>query len=531
MAVSRIRSYIISSITALFALLEVFLRSLSETLPTIGDFVTSVLILLLPVVSEREILLWLLSWLFLGSLAEKTCFTMDSVRIGQDTDIAFRRLLSMGAAVLAVAFAIVVKHQVFTASFGRTATDPAVTSVFRLFGGACLVYLAMAYLVVLVDFITDGGSTSLLAPIALLMYELPRTLFLGPALAVAAALYPLPETAVLVWGLAVVGLNTVPYGPQLHAILNDPIERFAIGAAAARTALEGYISIFYVLCGVLISLSAIFGTWATTHELLWLLITNAKAAPVEVAFMIVTVFGTAVYGFWYWLRVVERLPFRLDVISPGKTTQPVTGTASTGAFSAVEYRPIPPDFGVSIPLLLAPLILFTNRLGSDPFEQGVPIGYLLATMIGVTTAIVSVWWTRRRTVESETSSDSTVASLSVALHLAILELLVNGPISRIIHGLLTTAPVGPIGLSLLVDLAEGLFIFVFALLPASIPLLLVQGTLFATILASFIGGFIVAGGIILLGGTSEAAWSVATAVFWLSPVLALGGLWLQEELG
>ncbi len=516
---------------ALLALLEVFLRSLSELLPVMVDFVTSALILLLPLVNERPVLLWLLGWLFLGSLAYRTCFTMDTLRIGHNTEIAFRRLLDVGAALLAVAFAIVVKRQIFTVAFGRSATTSVVTSVFDLFGIACLVYLALAVLVVLTELSKDGSNASLLAPIALLLYELPRTLFLGPALAIAAALYPLPETAVLVWGLAAIGVNTVPYGPRLHAILNDPIERFAIGAAAARWKMEGYIAIFYVLCGVLISLAAVFGTAGSTQQILRQLVENANNSPVGVAFLLITIFGTAVYGFWYWLRLVERLPFALGTLSVEETAQTASGTPGTGALGAVEYRPLPPDFGISIPLLLAPLILFTTHVGSQPLEQTVPVGYLLATTIGLTTAIVSVWWTRRRTIESEGLPIPIVAAVAVALHLAILEVLVAGPISKIIHGLLTTAPIGPIGLDVFVELGTGIAIFAVTLAPATIPLWLERGTVLSFILGICIGGFVVAGSIILLGGASEAAESVAGVVFLFSPVLVLGGITLLERLG
>lgn len=518
----RVWSVVTTAGIVLLSGLELLLRSAAELLPVVGDFVGPILVILLPLVGERPTVTWLLGWLFLGTVAYKTCYLMDSIRVDGEP-IRLQGVVSLGAAALAIALGIIVKSQVLGTAFGQgSVPGPVAQNAYKLFLGAVLVYVICASIAALAAS-AAGEHVTMGTPIGLLVYELPRTLFLGPPLAAAAMLYPLPETAVLSWALVAVGVNTVPFGPQLRAILNDPIERFVVGAAVARTRLTGYITFFYVLAGLLFSVAIIIGSDGTTWSLLTQITGAAATKPAASFFAGVSVFGPPVYGFWYWLRIVERLPYEYEVF------------ASSGASSrrpeSVDYHALPPAFGLPIPLLLVPIGVYITVVGNDPFAEGVPAGYVVATGLALLVTVAVVLWTRRIDPASQSLETAVVAPLAVAFHAASLQVMGSTPFTQVVHGLLTSAPIGTVGFGLVGVVGEALLLGVVVLLPAMIPFLLGRESLVLVFAGIYVAGLVVALLLYLLGGMTDGAADIAGFVFLLSPVVWYGWVSVLERFG
>ena len=518
----RVWSVVTTAAIVLLSVLELLVRSVSEILPVAADIVGTALLVLLPLVGERPTLAWLLGWLFLGTVSYKTCYLMDNIRISGDP-VRLQRLLSLGAAGLAVALGILVKGQVLGSAFEQGSLPaPVAENVYVLFLGASLVYVVCATIVTIAES-AAGEHVTMGTPIALLVRELPRTLLLGPPLAAAAMLYPLPETAVLVWALAAIGVNTVPFGPQLRAILNDPIERFVVGAAVARSGMFGYITFFYVLAGLLFSVGIIIGSDGTTWSLLAGIVGAAATDPAASFFTGVSVFGPPIYGFWYWLRIVERIPYEYEVFesSGGASLRP----------ESVGYHAIPPAFGLPIPILLAPIGVYITVVDNDPFVEGVPLGYVVATGLALLVACSVALWTRWIDPADQSLDTAIIAPLTVALHAASLQVMGSTPFTRVVHGLLTAEPIGSVGWGVVWMVGEALLLAAFVLLPALIPFLFGRDSLFLVFVGIYIGGMVVALLVYLLGGMTDGAADIAGFVFLFSPVIWLGWTSLLERLG
>ncbi|WP_336134527.1 hypothetical protein [Natronomonas amylolytica] len=524
----RLHSRIVSVGLFVVAGIELLLRSFADVAPLAVDFLTAGVTLLLPFVSDRALLSWGLGWLFLGLLSYQVCYRMDTIRTDGDVGVPFQRVLSAGGAGLAVGAGITLKHQVFAVAFGHGSVPaPVAENISLLLVGSGLFYLVCTVPSMVRHPIEPVSLTAALRSLA---YEGTRTLFLGPVLAIAATLYPLPEVAVIGWLVAVVGINAVPFGPTIQALVNDPIERLVLGAAAARSHAEGYITFFYILGGLVFSLVGVIGSTGTTRSLLVGLAGAAGSDPKSVLFVGICVLGPAVYGFWYWLRLLERLPFEFGILTPATDSSFAPGKTSATTIGSVEYRALPAWFGLPLPLLLVPMMVYLEATDGEPFRQPVPSGYVLFACLTAAVALLSVYLTRRREPQ-EWLSVRHLAPAAFFVHMVVVVVSGDEPVLTLLHGLLANGrfvPVDPLGIA--TTIGEVLLVVGLFLLPATIPPLLrsdsgvlrLVGLYMATILAALL--------LYIVGGRSDGAAEIGALLILGAPFVWAGIVYVAEWL-
>lgn len=467
MVVRRLQSRLADVSLFGLAVVEVTIRSIGDIIPTVIDFLTTLLVLLFPLVNDRTMVAWVIGWMFLATLAYRANLSMYAVKDLNGVPDKDLHLRAVAVAALSVGLAVVTKYRIIEVWFEHGSSTPSVVAqnIWLIMGFCFLIYSLFNMPLLLKE---DMGF------LWLVVTDSPRMLiFSAPALAFAATLYPLPEVAVVVWIIAAVGINTVPFGPQIHSLLNDPVERFTYGVTAAQSEFRGYITFLYIYAGILLSLVVVIGFEGSTQLLIMEILRDYSHITTSIFFLIGT-FGPAIYGFWYWLRLVERLPFEFDVLSsPSASQMNIHKTNSSDGVGAIEFRSLPPAFGVQTLLLIGPLGVYAAFTGSGtsiPSESlPPPLGYILAAVLVAIIAIMTVVWTRRRDPVDQLSVE-VVAPLSFTLHLWVYMLIGTEPIPTIFHGLLTTDPIPHIGFGLIFTVIESTLVAGIFLIPAVITL-------------------------------------------------------------
>lgn len=494
----------------LFASLELTLRSLSDVVPLV-DLAGTILSLAVPLVSDQSTLAWTVGWFFLATLAYNTYRRVDIIR---GVSVSLRKYECFAAALVATAVGITVKQQIFTGAFGHGSIPSpfAENAVFLLLGAVGLRYAL----------IRDRFGDDLLLAIVI-----------GPAMAIAATLYPLPEVAVVVWVIGAIGVNTVPFGPQLEKVLNDPIERLMIGIAAAKSGTSGLVTSLYIFAGLIFSLAAIIDSSGTTRGNILTLVQSAVAgrqtgefATTSLSadlFLFFSVFFPAIYGVWYWLRVVERLPFDLGFVTPSSAGNWIEEGDDGPQIDHLEYRAIPPGYGLPIALLYAPLIVHVNVFESG--TEGIPLGYLAATVCAALVAIATVIATRRSSPAAQAVDVTRLAPKALALQAAVIVIASEGPVPQAVHSLLTLSSLGGIEGSVLSAVAVTAIVAGGVYVPSYIPTLLETNPTLGVSISAIVVGILIG----LLGGGLQFFEAIGGLIMIAGILGSVFGLWEQIE--
>ncbi len=495
---------------ALFASLELALRSLSDVVPLV-DLMGTVLSLAVPLASDQPTLTWMVGWFFLATLTYKTYRRVDELR---GASVSLRKYECFAAALVATAVGVTVKQQIFTGTFdhGSIPSPFAENAAFLLLGAVGLRYALMR------DRFVD---------------DVLLAVVLGPAMAITATLYPLPEVAVVVWVIGAIGVNTVPFGPQLEKILNDPIERLMIGIAAAKSGATGLVTSLYVFSGLIFSLAAIIDSGGTTRGNILTLVQSAAAGGQSGAFvttalstelfLFFVMFLPAIYGVWYWLRIVERLPFDLGFVTPSSEGTWLEAGNDGPQIDHLEYRAIPPGYGLPIALLYAPLIVYVNVFGS--VSDGVPLGYLAATACLALIAIGTVIATRRSDPQSQDVDVTRLAPKALALQAAVIAIAAEGPVPQAVHSLLTLSSLGGLEGSVLSAIATTVIFAGGVYVPSYIPSLLETNPTLGVSISAVVVGFLIG----LFGGGIQFIEAIGGLVMIAGLLGSAFGLWEEIE--
>lgn len=219
--------------------------------------------------------------------------------------------------------------------------------------------------------------------------------FLGVIAFGIAIFYPLPEIVVLIYvGVSVVGDEGVPLPADTWTIQID--RRLTIGVSTATWGLKGIVSLVFVILGILMSafpfivFVVVGGVLAVNPSVV------AGIRPglwVFLSLYLVSVAMLGGYGLWYWLRVIDRLPYFLDRWAE---RQPIDVQTD---WTWEERPPLvarPPGVFVPWALLFLTVIVSTRTVDRDAMV-GIPAGHALLWM-GL---LAGIGWLIRRGIAAE----------------------------------------------------------------------------------------------------------------------------------
>lgn len=323
-------------VLAVFTLVDVggrFLEVLLETVPALVSLTSRTSV-------TPSTVGWFAGWAMFGTLVYGVVPSVFPDTVERTND---RPSFKAVTAATAIGFAVVIESQVFVSWWSGAPFDGIGNKWFLFVGIAgAITFTALQWrqhngdpmspdgpFAALVNGLTpffdvrgEQSSTPsrLVVDLAGVGVYLLICVFMGLVVFLLILLYPLPEVAVLLHvGLRVaheddVGLPVESWAAQIDRRLTASVGAFNAGP-------KGIGSMVFILGGVLISgffafmvsygiMSQIGYTLNAIYDLN--LSPNHILAVLYMAAVILTLGLLAIYGIWFWLRVIERLPYFLD---------------------------------------------------------------------------------------------------------------------------------------------------------------------------------------------------------------------------
>lgn len=215
---------------------------------------------------------------------------------------------------------------------------------------------------------------------------------LGLLLAAISLLYPVSELIVIGWFASDLVDAALGSGAEIPARA-DLAERFAVGASSVWGSAAGVYSFLYVCVGLFAHLVVLFYVRLLLGDV-W----SANAGSLLFAF--VCLGAATIHAAAYWLRISERLPVALFDIP----------------HSALVRVP-----GLLLPsgLLLAVFIAWNNTVPGEPLPDAVPLGYLVAAVVGVAVALGTVLLSDVVDDDPSFRADHALIPVAIGCHLAL----------------------------------------------------------------------------------------------------------------